>query len=1044
MSSEPSFDAPPPPAFAAPYAPADEPLVAELLERVRPTPAQEARIEAEALRLLRHIRERGGFGALEDLLHEYDLTTREGIALMVLAEALLRIPDAPTQDRLIEEKLGAGHWQHRRHRAETLLVSLTGWALAVGARLVQPEESPEGLLRGLVHRLGLPAVRTAARRAMGLLAQRFVLGETIAEALARAEGWRRRGYRFSFDMLGEGARTLDDADRYLARYHEAITAVAAWTRGTTPMARDGVSVKLSALHPRFVPTQQARVHRELYPRLLTLARAAARAQLALTIDAEEADRLELTLELFERLAREEELAGWSGLGLAVQAYQKRAPAVVAHLLALARSRPAPLMLRLVKGAYWDTEIKRAQERGLDDYPVFTRKAATDLGYLACARELLAARPHVYPMFGTHNAHTVAAVAEFAGAEREGFEFQRLHGMGEALYEAVSETGPRWPCRIYAPVGGHRDLLAYLVRRLLENGATTSFVARVRDPALPPERLVASPWKVLADPARARHPRIPRPLDIYRPERRQGRGFEWGERRAVAALVQVVRTAPLPEEPARPLIAGESRRGDPRPVISPIDGAREVGVVEEADEAAIHAAMEAAVAGFAGWSRTPVEVRAAALERAADLLEARRARFVALIAREAGRTLADGLDEVREAVDFLRYYAARARALFGRRRRLAGVAGEENLYGWRPRGPFVCISPWNFPLAIFTGQIAAALVAGNTVVAKPAEQTPLVARAMVALLHEAGVPPTALHYVPGDGTVGARLVAHPAVAGVAFTGSEEAAHAIQRTLAARDGPIVPLIAETGGINAMIVDASALPEQVADDVLTSAFRSAGQRCSALRLLCLQEDVAETMLATIIGATRELVVGDPLDPASDLGPVIDAEAHRRLLAWIDRMAREAEVRFDGRLRAPLPDRGPYLAPHIIELAHPRQLDREVFGPVLHLVRWRVGELEDLLDAIAASGFRLTLGIHSRLDSTVARVVERLPAGNVYVDRHMVGAVVGSQPFGGGGRSGTGFKAGGPAYLLRFAEEQVVTVNLAARGGNARLFALAEEGEG
>ncbi len=1028
------------PVFDAPFAPPDEELIAGFLAASQLDAEAEANIDAEARRLIEHVREAGGIvGALEDFLHEYGLTTREGLALMVLAEALLRVPDAETADRLIEEKLGAAHWEERPHKTDTWLLSLTTWLLGLGSRIVSPGETPEAILRGLTHRLGLPAVRTAARQAVRVLAHHFVLGETIEQALERARPMRRRGYRFSFDMLGEGARTMADAERYFDAYARAIEAVGAEAGDAALPDRPGVSVKLSALHPRFEPLKRARVRNELVPRLLELARMARERALNLTVDAEEADRLEITLEVFAEVASDPSLADWEGFGLAVQAYQKRAPAVVDWIVELARALDRRFMIRLVKGAYWDTEIKRAQERGLADYPVFTRKSATDLCYLACAARLLAARPRLYPQFATHNALTVATIEEMAGRDRR-FEFQRLHGMGEALYEAVTETGPRLPCRIYAPVGGYRDLLAYLVRRLLENGANSSFVAVVRDRSMPVERLLERPARLLGSPQQARHPKIPLPRDLYAPERVNSSGVEFGERRALRALLAAER-ASSEAEVARPLISGRPASGMRRPVTSPIDAKTVVGEVEEATAEHIGEAMAAAVRGFPSWSRRPVEERARILAQASQLLEARRGHFMALLAAEAGKTLADRLAEIREAVDFLRYYAARGRELFGARRRMPGPTGEENLYFWRGRGVFVCISPWNFPLAIFTGQIAAALVAGNSVVAKPAEQTPLVAFEMVRLLHEAGVPPEVLHYLPGDGAVGARLVAEEKVAGVAFTGSTETAWAINRSLAAKNGPIVPLIAETGGINAMIVDATALAEQVTDDVLTSAFRSAGQRCSALRLLCLQEDVADEMLRMIEGATRELDLGDPRDPATDIGPVIDAAAREALLGHVEEMRGRAHIRFAGALTSGVPAEGHFMPPHIIELAHPGELEREVFGPILHVVRYRGDELDRLLDAIAATGYGLTLGIHSRIQSRVAAIVERLAVGNVYINRNMIGAVVGTQPFGGSGLSGTGFKAGGPAYLTRFAEEQVTADNIAACGGNASL--LVEAGD-
>ncbi|GBD44760.1 Bifunctional protein PutA [bacterium HR40] len=1025
------------PVFRAPFAPPDEELIAGFWASATFPPEAEARIDAEATRLIRHIRETGGaIGALEDFLHEYGLSTREGLALMVLAEALLRVPDAATADRLIEEKLGGADWSGRAQRTDSWLVTLSTWALGVGSRIVAPDERPEDILHLLVRRLGQPAVRAAVRRAVSLLAHHFVLGETIEQALQRARPMAERGYRFSFDMLGEGARTAADAARYFDGYARAIVAIAA-AAGDTPLpARHGISVKLSALHPRYEPCQRERVLRELGGRLLELARLARDHGLAMTVDAEEADRLELSLELVARVAADASLADWEGFGLAVQAYQKRAPAVVEWIGELASSLHRRFMVRLVKGAYWDTEIKRAQERGLDDYPVFTRKAATDLCYLVCARRLLALRPRLFPQFATHNALTVATIAELAGQERDGFEFQRLHGMGEALYEAVSEQGQRFPCRIYAPVGGHRDLLAYLVRRLLENGANSSFVAVVRDRNVALATLLARPAQLLGSPRDARHPKIPRPQDLYLPERRNSRGLEFGERAQLERLLQEMRQA----EPVRSAhsLGAALHRAERRPVVSPIDGST-IGEVAEAHPEEVESLFAVARRGFERWRRVAVEERARILERASDLLEARRALFVRLCAEEAGKTLADGIAEVREAVDGLRYYGARARELMGEGRSMPGPTGEENLYFWRPRGIFVCISPWNFPLAIFTGQVGAALAAGNAVIAKPAEQTPLVAFAMVRLLHEAGVPEEALLLVPGDGRVGAALLAHPEVGGVAFTGSTETAFAINRQLAAKTGPIVPLIAETGGINAMIVDATALPEQVTDDVMQSAFRSTGQRCSALRLLCLQEEVADRILAMIEGAARELAIGDPREPATDMGPVIDAEAKERLLAAIARGRAQARTILAGPLPPELPRAGYWIAPHIFELEDAGMLREEIFGPVLHVVRWRSDRLDQLLERIAATGYGLTLGIHTRIQRTIDRIVERLPVGNVYVNRSMIGAVVGTQPFGGSGLSGTGFKAGGPAYLTRFALEQVVTTNTAASGGNASLIVQA-----
>jgi RHH-type proline utilization regulon transcriptional repressor/proline dehydrogenase/delta 1-pyrroline-5-carboxylate dehydrogenase len=1023
------------PEFRAPYAEPDEALAARFLASADRSPEADARIDARATRLVEAIRARsGGLGGVEDFLHAYSLSTREGLALMVLAEALLRVPDAATADRLIEDKLRAGDWSHPLGRPSAL-VAASAWTLGVTARVIQPGETPDNILDGIVKRVGLPAVRGAIRQAMRLLGSHFVLGETIGEALHRAGAQPR--LRYSFDMLGEGARTAADAARYLAAYAAAIDAIGRWevtrTADDALPARPGISVKLSALHPRYEAVSRERVMRELVPSLLALARRAKGHGLNFTVDAEEADRLELSLAVVGAVVADASLAGWDGFGVAVQAYQKRAEAVIGFLDELAHAHNRRLTVRLVKGAYWDTEIKRAQERGLPGYPVFTRKPMTDLSYLACTRKLLAARSRLYPQFATHNALTVASVIEDAGGV-EGYEFQRLHGMGDALYAALLSEYPGAACRVYAPVGGYRDLLAYLVRRLLENGANSSFVSVAADKAVPVADILRRPQHWIASPAAARHPAIPLPRDLYVPERVNSTGIEFGDSVALAALVQKVRAAARPAD-AAPIIDGVAVAGRERSVLSPIDG-RPVGVVDEGDTTIIDTAMAAAQAGFHHWSVTAVEARSTILMRAAALIEDDRAALIALLQTEGGKTLDDAVSEVREAADYCRYYAAQARAVLAPRA-LPGPTGESNELRGRGRGVFVCISPWNFPLAIFTGQVVAALAAGNAVVAKPAEQTPLVAGHAVRLLHEAGVPVDALHLIPGDGAVGAALVRDPRVAGVAFTGSTEVARTINRALASAPGPIVPLIAETGGINAMIVDATALTEQVTDDVVMSAFRSAGQRCSALRLLCVQEDVADRMIEMIAGAAAELKLGDPRDPSVHVGPVIDAEAQERLDQWIDEMEQEGAVLFRWDAERALPQSGTYVAPAIVELPDARALKEEVFGPVLHVVRWRAGELDGLLDDLAASGYALTLGVQSRIDATAERVVARLANGNVYVNRSMIGAVVGTQPFGGSGLSGTGPKAGGPHYLLRFAVEQTVTVNTAAAGGNAALMA-------
>ncbi len=1024
-----------PPPFRPDYFPDDAALAARFLARSL-APAREARIDAEARRLIGAIRDSAaGIGGIEALLREYALTTPEGLALMVLAEGLLRVPDDATADRLIEDKLGQGGFADGgEHRPESLLVSASAWALGVGARIIGPAETPEGILRGVVRRLGLPTVRTAMRQAMRVMGSHFVLGQTIDEALARATSRAGRVFRYSFDMLGEGARTAEDAARYQASYAAAIAAIGD-AAGNKPLPdRPGISVKLSALHPRYEAVSRERVLRELVARVRDLARAAALRGLNFTIDAEEADRLELSLDVLAAVAEDRQLAGWDGFGLAVQAYGKRAEAVIDYVAGVAAALDRRFMVRLVKGAYWDTEVKRAQERGLPDYPVFTRKPMTDLSFVACAERLLALRGRIYPQFATHNALTVATVIELAGGT-EGYEFQRLHGMGDALYAALLEGHPGIGVRTYAPVGVHRDLLAYLVRRLLENGANSSFVNVAADADVPLETLLKRPGMLVGTPARARNASLPLPAHLFGATRRNAAGVEFGHSASLTALLDAVEAASRPGA-AAPVIGGVTQSGPATLVLSPADGVRAAGQVVLATPAMADAAMEAAAAGFRPWTATRCGERADALERAADLLELRRGRFLWLLAEEAGKTLDDGVAELREAVDFLRYYAAAARQEFGEGRELPGPTGESNVLRYRGRGVWVCISPWNFPLAIFLGQVSAALAAGNSVVAKPAEQTPLIAFEAVRLLHEAGVPASALQFVTGAGEIGARLVAHPAVAGVAFTGSTPVAWAINRSLAAKNGPIVPLIAETGGINAMLVDATALPEQVVDDAVMSAFRSAGQRCSALRLLCVQTDIADRVIEMLVGAASELRLGDPRDPAVHVGPVIDAEARDRLLAHIAKTETSARVHYAGEA----PQRGFFVAPHVFELGQVADLAEEVFGPVLHVVRYPAGDLDAVLDAIEATGYGLTLGIHTRIDAAAEHIARRLSVGNVYVNRNMIGAVVGVQPFGGSGLSGTGPKAGGPDYLRRFAIEQTVSVNTAAAGGNAALLSADE----
>ncbi len=1020
--------------------------VARVLAAAALPPETTERIRRSAQAFVAEARQRRlGKGGLDALLHEYALSSPEGVALMCLAEALLRIPDAGTVDRLIRDKLAPADWARHLGHSASLLVNASTWALMLTGRLVGEAETHGDLaqaLRRLLARSGEPVVRQAVTAAIRILARQFVMGRTIAEALERAKPAERQGYRHSYDMLGEAARDAAGAERYFAAYEAAIAAIgAAAGKRRDIAAAPGISVKLSALHPRYEESQRERVIGELGPRLGALARRAKAAGVGFTIDAEESDRLELSLDLLEALALDPELSGWNGLGLAVQAYQKRALPLIDWLAALARRGRRRLMLRLVKGAYWDSEIKRSQERGLDFYPVFTRKLATDVSYLACTRRLLAAPDAFYPQFATHNAHTLAAVLELAG-ERRDYEFQRLHGMGEALYEqVVGKDRLDRPCRVYAPVGSHEDLLAYLVRRLLENGANTSFVNRLVDERAPIEEIVADPVARLARLPQKPHPRIPLPADLYGPSRRNSRGIDFSDRSALAQLAEEMTVAVEPWH-AAPIIGGSERASPARPVLDPADRRREIGTVAEASAGQLQEALAHAAAAAPGWDAVSADRRAACLERAAELMEAGRVGLLALIVREGGRTIPDALAELREAVDYCRYYAERARAEFAAPQALPGPTGERNTLQLHGRGVFACIAPWNFPLAIFTGQIVAALAAGNAVIAKPAEQTPLVAAAAVRLLHEAGIPGDVLSLLPGDGVaVGAPLVADPRVAGVAFTGSTETARAINLALAARPGPIVPLIAETGGQNALIADSSALPEQLVTDVLASAFNSAGQRCSALRVLFLQEDVAPRTLDLLAGAMRELAIGDPGLLATDVGPVIDGEARAALERHAATMARH------GRLICALDlppgtEHGSFFAPRAFEIDRLDLLQGEVFGPILHVIRWRGDALDRVLDAVAAAGYGLTLGVHSRIDETVAHIHRRLAVGNTYVNRNMIGAVVGVQPFGGEGLSGTGPKAGGPHYLQRFAVERTLSIDTTASGGNASLMSLEEDG--
>jgi RHH-type proline utilization regulon transcriptional repressor/proline dehydrogenase/delta 1-pyrroline-5-carboxylate dehydrogenase len=1023
----------------------EESMLRSLTRLARLDEATAVEVKDTARRLVEAVRAApASKSGLDAFLRQYDLSSQEGVILMCLAEALLRIPDDATADRLIADKLKAGDWASHLGDSQSLFVNASTWGLMLTGRMVRldPRDvaAPSGAMTRVVGRIGEPVVRTAMRQAMKIMGHQFVMGRTIAEALDNSlEGGNRR-YRYTFDMLGEAALTGADAERYLDAYRSAIATLQTRVREFADRAsRPSISVKLSALHPRFERTQRGRVLRELTTRLIELCAASRDAGIALTLDAEESERLELTLELLEAACRDPRLAGWDGFGLAVQAYQKRAPAVLRWLIGVARDTRRTLNVRLVKGAYWDSEVKRAQERGLPGYPVYTRKPNTDVSYLACARLLLEQGTGIYPQFATHNAHTVAAIWQLARRHGREFEFQRLHGMGEELYAAVTRPdGLGVPCRVYAPVGEHEDLLPYLVRRLLENGANTSFVNRIVNENEPVERIVADPVQTVDSLAQAAHPRIPLPVDIYQPERRNSGGLNLADGAVLVDLAARMQRVSRRPWLAAPIISGHEHDARGEPVCNPADTTEVVGNACTADVTQVNDALTAATAAQPGWNEAGAEARAATLDRAADLFEADLPELVAMCVREAGKTVPDSIAEVREAVDFLRYYAARARADFGAALRLPGPTGESNDVSLHGRGVFACISPWNFPLAIFTGQVAAALAAGNGVVAKPAEQTPLVATQAVRLLLQAGVPADVLHLLPGDGArVGGRLVADPRVAGVAFTGSTETARLIHRGLAARDGAIPVLIAETGGQNALIVDSSALPEQVVIDAVNSAFNSAGQRCSALRVLCIQEDIAPKVLRLLAGCMDELVVGDPALLSTDIGPAIDAAARDALERHAATIVRGA--RWSHRLQLdPSTGRGNFVAPLAVQIDSLGVLEREVFGPILHVLSYRARDLESLVDAINATGYGLTFGIHSRIDGTVRRVASRVSAGNVYVNRNIIGAVVGTQPFGGCGLSGTGPKAGGPRYLHRFAHERTLTINTSAVGGNASLLAM------
>ncbi len=1043
--------------------------VRELLAAARQPDAARAAIQATAADLVRRVRARAqDQGAIEAFMRQYDLGSEEGVLLMCVAEALLRIPDQDTADKLIRDKLGDADWKRHMGQSDSVLVNASTWGLMLTGKLVDLADDTKrdvhNAFKRLIGRVGEPVIRLAVRQAMRIMGHQFVMGRTIDEALSRSRKGDNANYRYSFDMLGEGALTTADGLRYLEAYRQAIHAIgkSGDFRNADVFAVPSISVKLSALHPRYEHAKRARVFAELGPRLLELSQLAKQYGIGLTIDAEETDRLELSLDLIFQVLADASLRGWNGFGIVVQAYQKRAPFVIDYIADMARRLDRKIPVRLVKGAYWDSEVKRAQVDGQSGYPVFTRKPNTDVSYQACARRLLDATDAIYPMFATHNAQTIAAIHRMAltllppageGARRadegaQGYEFQKLHGMGDDLYaEVIPADRLNVACRVYAPVGSHEDLLPYLVRRLLENGANSSFVNRITDENVAIDDLIRDPIETVSAFDTIPHPRIPLPVDVYRSflaldssnDRDNSMGLNLANDAQLRTLAEQINAAATGDWRAAPLVPGATAAGASLPVTNPADRRQTVGHWQPADSATVEKALQNAVAAQPAWDAMPAASRATILEHAAKLLEDRMPHYIALCTKEAGKTIPDGIAEVREAVDFLRYYAGQARKIFAPEP-LPGPTGESNTLQLAGRGVFVCISPWNFPLAIFMGQVAAALAAGNSVIAKPAEQTNLIGYAAVKLMHEAGVPEAVLQFLPGDGaTVGAALTRDPRVAGVAFTGSNDTARAINRAMAAREAAIGVLIAETGGQNALIGDSSSLPEQLVKDAISSAFTSAGQRCSAARVLFVQDDIADKVMHMLAGAMAELKVGDPGLLSTDIGPVIDADALALLDAHAAKMAKEARLIATAATDDSVAH-GTYFAPRAWELQSLSQLTRENFGPALHVIRWKADQLDQVIDTINATGFGLTLGIHSRIDETIDRIASRAKVGNIYVNRNQIGAVVGVQPFGGQNLSGTGPKAGGPHYLPRFTTEKTVTVNTTAAGGNASLLTLGD----
>ncbi|MBI1214248.1 MAG: bifunctional proline dehydrogenase/L-glutamate gamma-semialdehyde dehydrogenase PutA [Alphaproteobacteria bacterium] len=1027
----------------------EDKAVDEMLALIKLEGEAKLRIRDRARGLIQAVRDnRKRFGGLDKFLQEFGLTTNEGIALMCLAEALLRIPDSMTADKLIRDKIGGADWDKHIGKADDLFVNASTWALMLTGKVISDVDAEDkglsvaGIAGKMVSKLGEPVVRQAMLHSMKIMGQQFVMGRTIEEALKRAEGDEKIGYRHSYDMLGEGARTAEDAERYFKSYETAIDAIGKAANGRSIADSPGLSVKLSALHPRYEYAKRDVCVPMLSDKLLALSQKCAKYGVGLTVDAEEAHRLEISMEIIENVFSDPSLKDWEGFGLAIQAYQKRCAGLIDWLAAVAEENSRRMMVRLVKGAYWDSEVKYAQVAGLPGYPVYTRKYATDVSYLANATKLLSRRDIFYPMLASHNAYTVAAVMEIAGQDQTGFEFQRLHGMGEPLYHQIVGKGEgKYPCRLYAPVGSHQDLLPYLVRRLLENGANTSFVNRLQNDSVPIEEMLTDPMQYMSTLNSKAHPKIPLPEKIYGAMRKNSEGVEFANSAVSDVLIRNIEALAQTRWHAAPLIGGEKLGGKPEPVFDPADNSRQIGTVAQGTEEDIKRAVETTYAAFPAWNETPAHERAQCLRRMADLMQENMAELIALCTREAGKTLGDGVAEVREAIDFCRYYAAEGRKHFGQPMTMPGPTGELNQLSLQGRGVFLCISPWNFPLAIFIGQVTAALMAGNAVIAKPAGQTSLIAMRAVELLIEAGVPKDVIALLPVSGRLAGQLLVPDArIAGICLTGSTETAQTINRTLAERAGAIVPLIAETGGQNAMIVDSSALPEQIVDDVIISAFRSAGQRCSALRVLFVADSIADKLIEMLAGACKELTLDDPLKLSTDIGPVIDKGALEILEEHAKRMDGE------GKKVAAVPmseaaKKGSFFAPCAYEIKSMDMLTKEVFGPILHIVRYKPENLDAVIDQINATGFGLTFGLHTRIDHVMRDIVGRVNAGNCYVNRSMIGAVVGVQPFGGNGLSGTGPKAGGPHYLLRFANEKTLTVNTTASGGNTTLVSLTED---